>query len=87
MDYIVTWSPAALDDVDAIADFIAQDSPAYAIAVVDKIIDASRKLRNSPKASRVVPELADPDIRDAEAGSAARLSRYASQKGASAVGP
>ena len=64
MDYIVTWSLAALDDVDAIAEFIAQDSPAYATAVVDKVIDASRELRNSPKASRVVPELADPDIRE-----------------------
>ena len=64
MDYVVTWSPAALDDVDAIAEFIAHDSPAYASAIVDRIVDASRKLRDFPKASRVVPELADPDIRE-----------------------
>ena len=64
MDYTVTWSPAALRDVEAIAEYIGRDSGAYAMAVVGKIVDASRKLRDFPRAGRIVPELADVSIRE-----------------------
>lgn len=64
MDYTVTWSPEALDDVDTIAEYIARDSRFYAGAVVDKIIETSRKLKDFPKAGRVVPELGDNNLRE-----------------------
>lgn len=64
MDYRVSWSPTALDDVDAIAEYISRDSPAYARAVVVKIRDTVRKLKDFPSAGRVVPELADEKIRE-----------------------
>ena len=64
MDYRVAWSPEALDDVDAIAAYIHRDSPAYAHAVTEKIIDASRDLKHFPKSGRIVPELDDNNIRE-----------------------
>jgi len=64
MDYKVVWSPEAVDDVDSIATYIARDSEFYAAAVVDKILDATRKLALFPEAGRVVPELGDDSIRE-----------------------
>ena len=64
MDYRVSWSPTALDDVDAIAEYISRDSPAYARAVVARIRDTARKLREFPNAGRVVPEIEDEAIRE-----------------------
>jgi len=64
MDYRVTWSPEALDDVEAIAEYIERDSPAYARAVVQKILASIRKLVTFPQSGRVVPELDDDAIRE-----------------------
>lgn len=64
MDYEVAWSPAALEDVEALAEYIARDSEFYARAVVDKILDTTRKLRNFPFAGRIVPELEEETIRE-----------------------
>lgn len=64
MDCRVTWSPSALDDVDAIADYINRDSPAYTRAVVNKLLESARKLEAFPNAGRIVPELDDEDIRE-----------------------
>ena len=64
MDYRVSWSPTALDDVDAVAEYISRDSGAYARAVVTKIRDTARMLRRFPNAGRVVPELGDYTIRE-----------------------
>jgi toxin ParE1/3/4 len=44
MAYSVVWSPNALDDVDEIAAYITRDSPTYAAAVVEKILDITRNL-------------------------------------------
>ena len=64
MDYGVIWSPEALNDVDAIADYIHRDSPVYARAVTEKIIETSRFLKRFPEAGRIVPELDDKTIRE-----------------------
>lgn len=64
MAYQVVWSPRAIQDVDAIAEFIARDSPAYASAVVSKIIEATRTLENFPLSGRIVPEFADELLRE-----------------------
>ncbi|MGE0130545.1 MAG: type II toxin-antitoxin system RelE/ParE family toxin [Blastocatellales bacterium] len=64
MAYEVVWSPEALDDVDGIAEFIARNSPSYASAVVDKLLDAARKLKTFPFAGRVVPEVGNEMIRE-----------------------
>jgi addiction module RelE/StbE family toxin len=64
MDHRVTWSPEALDDVEAIAEYIERDSPAYARAVVQKILATTRKLQRFPRAGRTVPELGDDAMRE-----------------------
>ena len=64
MAYEVSWSPEALEDVDEIAEFIARGSANYASAVVDKLLDAARKLSTFPFAGRVVPEVGDELIRE-----------------------
>jgi|ERR1051325_2851361 addiction module RelE/StbE family toxin len=64
MAYRIVWSPQALDDVDSIAAYISRDSPAYASAVVEKIIKSTKTLREFPFSGRVVPELDDDDIRE-----------------------
>ena len=61
MDYQVEWSMEALDDVEAIAEYIARDSAVYAQSVVSKIIAVSRSLNQR---GRVVPELEDEEIRE-----------------------
>ncbi|WP_250637158.1 type II toxin-antitoxin system RelE/ParE family toxin [Woeseia oceani] len=64
MDVRVSWSPAALDDVDAITEYIYCDSPAYTSAVVSKLLEAARNLATFPNAGRIVPELDDDTIRE-----------------------
>jgi toxin ParE1/3/4 len=64
MAYSVVWSPRALADVDSIAAYIARDSPAYASAVVGKILDTTRSLSNFPFSGRVVPEFDDETLRE-----------------------
>ena len=64
MGYEVVWSPAALDDIESLADYIARDSEYYARAVVDKILDLSRRLKDFPYSGRIVPELEDATIRE-----------------------
>ena len=64
MDYQVTWSPRAVEDLEAIAQYIALDSGAYAAAVVKTILDITRNLSRFPLAGRVVPEFGDENIRE-----------------------
>jgi len=55
MAYRVVWSPKALEDVEAIASYIFRDSPAYAAAVVEKILDTTQTLTQYPTSGRLVP--------------------------------
>lgn len=64
MAYEVVWSPRAIEDVEAIALYIAGDSTAYAAAVVKKILDKTRNLSSFPFSGRVVSEFDDETIRE-----------------------
>jgi len=64
MAHRVTWSPRALADVDAIASYIASDSPFYAGSVVRRIVGLVRTLEQFPRAGRKVPEFDDDDLRE-----------------------
>jgi toxin ParE1/3/4 len=64
MAYSVVWSPNALDDVDEIAAYIARDSPTYAAAVVEKILNTTRNLQNFPLLGRIVPESNEESVRE-----------------------
>jgi len=64
MDFVVTWSPQAREDLNDIAAFIAKGSPRYASAVVGEILLAGRRLAQFPRRGRMVPELGDEDCRE-----------------------
>jgi toxin ParE1/3/4 len=64
MDYRLNWSPEAIEDLESIADYIARDSEFYARAVVTKILGVARGLPDNPGLGRVVPEIANPVIRE-----------------------
>ena len=52
----VTWTEPALDDLRAIIDFVAKDSPAYAARLGTRLVEAPRRLAQSPRSGSRVPE-------------------------------
>ena len=64
MAHRVTWSPRAVEDLEAIARYIAVDSSAYAAAVVKTVLATTRKVSKFPFAGRVVPEFKDENTRE-----------------------
>ena len=64
MAYRVVWSPRAVEDLEAIAQYISADSAAYAAAVVKTILNTARSLSHFPQSGRAVPEIADENIRE-----------------------
>lgn len=64
MAYQIEWSPRAIEDLEAIAQYIAADSTSYAAAVLQTILSTTRKLSLFPFSGRVVPELDDESIRE-----------------------
>ncbi|MGD0759802.1 MAG: type II toxin-antitoxin system RelE/ParE family toxin [Candidatus Sulfotelmatobacter sp.] len=64
MAHRVAWSRRALQDVEAIADYIAADSPTYAGIVVKKVVNQTQMLAKFPRAGRKVPEFDDEKVRE-----------------------
>lgn len=60
----VRWTEQAADDLAAILEFIRRDSPAYAHLVVGRLYGAVGQLRDFPDSGRVVPERAQPTLRE-----------------------
>ena len=61
---VVRWTEQAADDLAAIQDFLARGSPAYAHVVVERLYTSVAHLREFPDLGRVVPERADPELRE-----------------------
>ena len=64
MEYRVTWSPEAVEDLESIAEYIERDSLFYAQSVVSQILSISRKIKEFPLIGRVLPEIGDENIRE-----------------------
>lgn len=60
----IIWSEEALKDIEEIISFISKDSELYAVNFASKIISAVETLRVFPEIGRIVPEYADPKIRE-----------------------
>ncbi|MDF1501803.1 type II toxin-antitoxin system RelE/ParE family toxin [Roseisolibacter sp. H3M3-2] len=60
----IVWSAQAVDDVAEIHDYIARNSPRYAAVVSGRLVAAVDRLRLDPESGRMVPELADPTVRE-----------------------
>jgi addiction module RelE/StbE family toxin len=59
----VVWLAQALDDLDAIAEYIVADSTRYAAAVVERFLTAAQDLAQFPRMGPSVPEWNDPSYR------------------------
>jgi plasmid stabilization system protein ParE len=60
----VIWAAEALDDIDAIAAYIARDSLVQARRVVSAFFESSDLLLTQPGMGRIVPERQDENIRE-----------------------
>lgn len=63
MAYQVSWLPGAIDDLDAIAAYIAADSRAHAAAVVTRMLECAKELALFPFSHPCVAEWDDDAIR------------------------
>ncbi len=60
----ISWSPLALERVEDIARYIAQDDPQAAARWVAGLFDAVERLAELPQSGRVVPEVGVRRIRE-----------------------
>ncbi len=60
----VIWTEPALQELDAIAEYIALDNPAAASDLVKAVFDKTERLENFPKSGRIPPELPDSVYRE-----------------------
>ena len=65
----IIWTPYALDDLQSIHDYIAQDSQKYATRFIDKLVKRVDILAYHPKAGKIVPEFENEKIRKLLEGS------------------
>ena len=64
MAFKLIWSPSARLDLKDIASFIAEDSPSAAERFVNRLFEVAERLADFPESGRIVPEMADPAIRE-----------------------
>lgn len=64
----VAWTETAWRDLEHVADYIAEDSPGYAAALVRRIRDQSGSLDEFAERGRIVPELDQPTVRELVVG-------------------
>ena len=60
----VRWTDQALQDIDAIAEFISRDSERFAQIQVQRFFDTEPMIQNQPLAGRMVPEVNSELIRE-----------------------
>lgn len=60
----LVWTERAVEDLEAIETHVAWDDPIAAIALIDRLIERAEALSDQPRLGRVVPEAANPDIRE-----------------------
>lgn len=60
----IVWSPLALERVEDIAQYIAEDKPDAAVKWVDELFSTVERLADFPKSGRMVAEVGSPRIRE-----------------------
>lgn len=64
MAHRIVWARRAVQDLEAIATYIAQDSAAYASVVIRNIVSQTKMLARFPRSGRKVPEFDDEGVRE-----------------------
>ena len=65
----IVWSPLAIERVEDIAQYIAEDNASAAVEWVESIFDIVDRLSKFPESGRVVPEVGVRRIREVIFGS------------------
>lgn len=60
----IIWSTTALTDVDALAEYIARDSPEHASLFIERILEYTSRLADFPRSGRVIREINDDNARE-----------------------
>ena len=60
----IIWTLPAIEELEGIRDYIAQDSAYYADNFVERAVEAVESLARFPRIGRVVPEARRSDIRE-----------------------
>jgi addiction module RelE/StbE family toxin len=60
----IEWTDPALDDLEAIRDYIGNDSPHYARQFVERVFAVVEKLQDHPHIGRPVSEADHGDVRE-----------------------
>jgi toxin ParE1/3/4 len=60
----IVWSPRALADLRAIFEFIQRSNPLAAQRFCQRLIARAEGLAAHPRQGRVIPELAQPELRE-----------------------
>lgn len=60
----IVWSPLALERVEDIARYIAEDKPDAAVGWVGELFSTVERLADFPKSGRMVSEVRSPRIRE-----------------------
>lgn len=65
----VTWTPQALDDLDAACAYIARDAPRVAEVFACRVFKVAERLEQFPLSGRIVPEMDVHHLREVIVGS------------------
>ncbi len=60
----IKWTEKASSHLQAIHDYIAQDSKTYAARFIKSLIKSTLKLESTPRCGRIVPEFEDYGLRE-----------------------
>ena len=60
----VEWSDLARDDLDDLVRYISRDSAFYARRFGQKVVLATRRLKEFPESGRMIPEADDKSLRE-----------------------
>lgn len=59
----VLWTDAALNQLEAIHDYLEQTSPEYARRIVERLVNRSEQIAIFPRSGRMVPEYEIDEVR------------------------
>lgn len=65
----VIWSPSSLDDIDSIAKYISKDSVYHASLFIDRLFEATDRLKQQPLSDRIILEIGNASYREIICGS------------------
>ncbi len=60
----IRWTLQAINDLEAISEFISRDSVYYARLFVNKVVNSTERLKEFPQSGRILPELNQDHIRE-----------------------